>query len=147
VTLRVQPDVPNLRTSSLAPLIVNAIRESQSESFRVIHFSIQHDPLHLIVEADGKAALANGMHALERRLARRINLQLGRGGPLFGDRYHGRALKTPTEVRNAVRYVLLNWEHHEGAEGVDPYSSAHLELRPVVAEARTWLGAVGWRRS
>jgi hypothetical protein len=36
-------------------------------------------------------------------------------------------------------FFLLNWEHHEGAEGIDPFSSAHPRVRPMMAEARTWL--------
>jgi hypothetical protein len=37
---------------------------------------------------------------------------LGRKGKVFADRYHMRILKTPTEVKNALRYVLDNrWKH------------------------------------
>lgn len=38
--------------------------------FRVIHFSIQADHAHFLVEADGRAALGRGMMAVGSRLAR-----------------------------------------------------------------------------
>ena len=84
-----------------------------------------------------------------------------RGG-LFADRYHMRVLKTPREVRNAIRYVLLNAaRHRRGAlrTRIDPASSGrwfdgwkrgaeqfqrHPEAQAVAA-AHTWLLAEGWR--
>jgi len=101
-----------------------------------------------------------------------LNALLGRRGKLFAQRYHARALRTPTEVRSAVRYVLLNGRHHGAERGavmargwVDPYSSAlwfdgwKAALRVdapwlkalakagcPTAAARTWLLKEGWRR-
>jgi hypothetical protein len=40
---------------------------------------------------------------------------LGRGGAVWGDRFHARDLKTPREVRHALVYVLNNHRKH----GVD----------------------------
>jgi hypothetical protein len=67
-------------------------------------------------------------------------------------------LRTPREVRNALVYVLNNFRKHVGgAQGLDPRSSARwfdgwrgglVEIadRSPLAEARTWLARVGWRR-
>ena len=70
------------------------------------------------------------MQGLTVRLARRINAALGRDGKLFAERYHARVLRTPTEVRTVLRYVLLNARHHAAERGettwrgwVDPCSS------------------------
>jgi putative transposase len=100
-------------------------------TFRVVEFNVLRNHLHLLVEAEGPAALARGMQGLAVRLARRINRLLGRTGSLFAARYHARALRTPREVRNALRYVLLNARHHAAEHGrqlardwIDPYSSA-----------------------
>lgn len=106
------------------------------------------------------------MQALEVRIVRNLNRILGRTGQLFDDRYYTRSLETPTEVRNALAYVLLNGNRHEvenGAEqvwyGVDPYSSgawfdgwederwrheATNTPRPT-ADETTWLLRTGWR--
>jgi hypothetical protein len=52
------------------------------------------------------------MLGLEVRLARRLNRVLGRRGKFFADRYHTRTLRTPSEVRSALHYVLNNHAHH-----------------------------------
>jgi len=92
------------------------------------------------------------------RIALAVNRVLGRRGAVWSDRYHSRALKTPREVRNALIYVLANFRKHRGAGcGLDPCSSAlwfdgwrnptvRASGQPPVVRARTWLGAVGWRR-
>jgi len=98
--------------------------------FRLVHFSVQRDHLHLLVEAADRRALSRGVQGLSIRLARAINRRLQRHGKVFADRYHARALKTPRAVHWALRYVLLNARKHErGAFAVpfgfvDPCSSA-----------------------
>jgi REP element-mobilizing transposase RayT len=140
-----------------------ALREQRSD-FRLAHYSIQKDHAHFIVEARDRDALARGMKALCARFARAVNRVLGRAGRVLRDRYHLHVLQTPREVRNALRYVLLNVRKHfpgwSSAIGYDPASSAawfdswrrSLEAgsrpsgpRPV-SLPRTWLLAVGWRR-
>jgi REP element-mobilizing transposase RayT len=177
VTLRVRRGIPSLRGLGLAKTITEGLRKAaqsnqarpaeRRRTFRVVHYSIQPNHLHLIVEASSKTALARGMQGLASGLARRVNRKLHRRGAMFGDRYHAHTLATPTEVRNAIVYVVKNYEKHpepipdrgtEPQRGIDPCSSARwfagwaepaepTELAPPVAEARTWLLSRGWKRS
>ena len=172
VTMRIVAGIGTLRRDKLAKLIGRAIAMSHKTSFRVVEFSVQRNHLHAIVEATNSGALSRGLGGMETRIAKRLNRELGRRGDVFADRYHMRILKTPREVRNAIRYVLLNARHHEpdggqwlGDAWFDPYSSCAwfdgwtrpLRLdrpwkralvsspRPT-AQATVWLLAVGWKR-
>ena len=158
VTMRVLEGLPSLRKGSLLVPLHECFERSEKAGFRVCHFSIQENHFHLIVEADGKGALSSGMQALCTSIARRMNRELGRKGRFFSDRYHARALTTPTEVRNALRYVLHNTKHHgKFYVGVDWFSSGlwftgwidhePIENPPPIAVARTWLLEVGWKRA
>jgi hypothetical protein len=120
---------------------------------RVVHFSLQRNHLHLIVEAKDKETLARGMQGLGSILARRINRLQGQSGALWDERYHARALKTPREVRNALAYVLGNWQKH--GERSDGYSSSpwfdgwrgrRPAPNPPAHASGTWLLTAGWRR-
>jgi len=65
-----------------------------------------------------------GMRALLVRIARALNRLWNRSGSIFADRFHERALRTPSEVRNSLVYVLQNARKHGiAAGGPDPYSS------------------------
>ena len=173
VTLRVAEDVPSLRRRGPLRIIQQAIREAGHHLyFRVVEFAVIGNHIHLIVEADGAEALARGMHALEVRLAKRLNRFFGRRGKLFADRYHARHLETPRETRNAIRYVLSNQRAHEARRGqrlnrdwIDPFSSAFwfhgwkgrvrlheprqrdlLNVSRPTAAPTVWLLTAGWRR-
>jgi hypothetical protein len=169
LTLRARAGLPSLRGAAVFGAIREAISRARSQrgnptvsgtsNFRVVHFSVQADHLHLIVEGADTAGLSRGIRGLVVRLARAINCALGRTGSVWGDRYHARALRTPREVRNGLVYVLMNFRKHQpwDKRPLDPCSSAawfegFRTASPVVREGapvcrpRTWLGSVGWRQ-
>jgi hypothetical protein len=88
-----------------------------------VHYSVQGNHLHLLVEAEDRRALSRGMKGLGVRIARGLNRVMGRRGAVLDDRYHGHVLKTPTEVRHARQYLLQNARRHYGLAGPDPYAS------------------------
>ncbi len=125
LTLRATRGVPNLRTARVVPALREALRLAQRETFRICHFSVQSNHIHLLVEAKSREALSRGIQGLAIRLARAINRALRRSGKVWADRYHRRDLATPREVRNALVYVLNNVKKHRpGFAGLDPCSSA-----------------------
>jgi REP element-mobilizing transposase RayT len=172
VTLRVTKGIPSLRRQAMERIVKRALlaqREKLDEKgakhFQVVHFTIQADHLHLIVEAPDKRGLARGVAGLEIRIARRLNVALGRKGRFWKERYHRRDLRTPTETRNALRYVLMNTQKHYRVIGdrnfADPFSSAAtfdgFTRAPTTFDdatpwawawvrPRTWLLGVGWRQ-
>jgi REP element-mobilizing transposase RayT len=165
ITLRARRGAPSLRAERPFVTLREAVAMASREEFRVLHFSVQRDHVHLIVEARDRYALSSGARGLAVRLARRLNGAVRRRGALWGDRWNGRDLKTPREVRNALVYVLANFKKHlPGApelldacssaawfDGFVDVSAARLEvlragLDPPVRRARSWLGAIGWRR-
>jgi REP-associated tyrosine transposase len=166
VTLRVRRDVPSLRSRYLAREFQSRMRRGcERGEFRVCHYSIQRDHVHLVVETVGKEALGRGMKSVGIRLARAVNRVFGRMGPVLFGRYHLRVLRTPQEVRNALAYVLLNarkhWRQRTGSAPpvvIDVASSgawfdgwkrpppgAEPEGPRPVAPARYWLLREGWR--
>jgi hypothetical protein len=120
----------------------------------VVHFSVQGNHAHFIVEAPDAQALGRAMKGLEVRMARAVNKVMGRQGPVFADRYHAHLLASPRQAANAVRYVLENWKVHAAREGqpapsgVDPFCSAACLAcgPPLVAEPLWWMLRVGIER-
>jgi putative transposase len=126
VTLRVRRGLCSLRKQALFQAVRQALAAGKSQfGFSLIQFSVQHDHLHLIAEANDRKALSRGMQGLSVRIARAVNRQLQRTGSLFADRYHARALTTPRAVRLALRYVLLNARKHAHSRGTAHDGAAH----------------------
>ena len=129
VTIRVARDVSSLRTRAMYRAIRWAtLTTARRENFRIIHLSIQRTHVHLVVEAGDRMALARGMQGFQVSAARHLNRARDGRGTVFPDRYHAHQLRTPTEVRHAVSYVLNNWRRHREdlrvPSKLDPYSSA-----------------------
>ena len=126
VTMRVRSGHPLVARRRSIPGGPGALAAASKPAFRVVHFSVQSDHLHLLVEGADKPALALGLRGLAIRVARAINRALGRTGRVWSDRYHARALRTPREVRHGLVYVLMNFRKHvrHQPSGLDPCSSA-----------------------
>ncbi|MEW6074418.1 MAG: transposase, partial [Planctomycetota bacterium] len=125
VTLRLCSPLPSLRRPGPALALRAAFAAGKERfGFRLLHYSLLANHLHLIVEARDRRALARGMQGLAVRIAKALNRHWGRRGKVFADRYHDHILKNPREVRSALAYVLRNAARHGVArEGLDPYSS------------------------
>lgn len=151
VTLRAARALPSLRSEPAFSVLRASLTAACRADFRVIHFSVQTDHVHLIVEADSGDHLRGGLQGLAGRAARALNRAWHRGGDVWGDRYHARALGTPREVRNGLLYVLLNFRKHlRAAPGIDPIGrSAKRDDAPVAiaTAARSYFGLSYPRRS
>jgi len=164
VTWRVRREIPSLRSRRFVRAFERSMRVACDRGrFRVAHYSVQRDHVHLIVEAASARDLASGMKSIGARIARAVHRVFGRSGSVLADRFHRHVLRTPREVRNAIAYVLCNARKHAQALGlrvaasVDPASSgrwfegwgaqpARAPDRPAVAQPRTWLLRTGWIR-
>ena len=177
VTLRVAKGVRWLRGWKMFRAIRRALAVSvdgahASGEFRICHFSLQGDHLHLICEAEHKQALARGVQGFEISAAKRLNRELRRrSGAIFPDRYHVEAIRTVAHVRHMLSYVLNNWRKHRQDhetrglyEGrIDPFSSAiwfagfEERTQPIaippeyeparVAAPHSWLLREGYKRA
>jgi REP element-mobilizing transposase RayT len=173
VTVRVARRIPSLQAELLRNRVRKALLaarekgEKKGAGFHVVHFAIEGNHLHLVVEARAGNALSRGVAGLEIRIARAVNGALRRKGKVFPDRYHRRDLGTPTEVRNVLSYVLNNARKHvrhvgrvayvdlttsgesfDGwSEPVEMYRSLDDDTEPwAPVKSWTWLLGVGWRK-
>jgi REP-associated tyrosine transposase len=131
VTYSVREDIGRLRRRDLYLGIQRALRNCCArEGFRICHFSVQGNHIHLLIEASDGRALAKGMQGFAISCAKQINRRLGRRrGGVFSERYGCKIIKHPKQVRNTLSYVLNNWRKHGTGNAapyldVDPYSSA-----------------------
>jgi REP element-mobilizing transposase RayT len=166
VTLRVREGLPTLRSHEVTLLMWSLVSHfAERDDFRIVHFTLERDHIHLVVEASTGQRLSWGMRSLAIRFAFAFNALHGREkGKVFADRYHRHDLESPKEVHHTLGYVLENWIHHGaiiiGGDMLDPYSSAYhfdgwanpTERAPLEAAeqrpppARTWLLRVGYRK-
>ncbi|MDQ3341672.1 MAG: transposase [Myxococcota bacterium] len=172
-----------LRQATITVALRAELRAATEGAFRIVHISIQRTHVHLLVEADNKLALSRGMQSFQISAAKHLNhaasvkvIKQGgarRRGTVFPDRYHQEIIRTPTQARHALAYVLNNWRKHREDEAsldarrwkVDPFSTGALfsgwqervgekllwktpwTYQPLVVYLpSTWLLQKGWMR-
>jgi putative transposase len=121
ITLRVSREVGNLRRRCVYEAVREAtLTTARREDFRIVHLSIQRTHVHLIVEANDKAALAKGMQGFQISAAKHLNAAISKGQPgprrrgaVVPDRYHATIITSPRQARHALAYCLNNWRRHQ----------------------------------
>ena len=99
----------------------------------------EHRPIHLVGTASSPGSpspvrLANGIESMGARFSRCVNRVFGRRGAVPKERFHHVVKRTPTEVRRALAYVLLNIRKH--------YRQRRRRIPPVVLDGR-WPATTG----
>lgn len=171
INLKVRAGTVSLRSHGVHKQFKLAIKLAQARGLHVIQYSIQDNHIHLICEARGNRELASGMKSFGSRFGKALLKSSRQRKPVFKGRFHMYVLKTPTEVKNALKYVLLNESKHiKTIAFVDEFSSGYAfenwhklmrvpdwmetqlhDARPRdfshLAPARSWLLREGWMRA
>jgi REP element-mobilizing transposase RayT len=113
ITIRSEKHVWNLRSQRSFNRLKRALSAGRDRfGTRIIHFSVQGNHLHLIVESPNEDSLYRSMTGLNVRIARRMNSMMGRTGRVIGERYHAAFLRSRGAAFRAVRYVRENHRKH-----------------------------------
>lgn len=146
-----------LRKPQIFSRMKQACRRLKRFGVHVIQFAMLGDHIHMIIEARNNPTLASGMKSITGTFAKRFETR-------FKGRYHLQVITTPTQMKSAYKYVLLNFaKHSKQPPHIDPYSSgsaftawaelAHTEGDAEkdspdsygLSEPRSWLAQRGWR--
>ncbi|MEQ1875291.1 MAG: transposase [Bdellovibrionia bacterium] len=180
ITWRLKKGLPDIRDDRYLAAFNGAAANAKELGLRILHFSLESNHIHMIVEADGSARLADGMRSLGSSLGKRIRKLTNETksrpttGSVFAGRYHVRVLRTPSETKNALEYVLINRaKHMKFVEHIDIYSSGYYfrdwkkllgkryrhvlqeqfeeseipEPNAALSPPKSWLAQVGWQKA
>lgn len=166
LTLKMKKGLPTLRSARISRAFKKSLAKAQKYGLRVIHFALESNHIHLFAEAKGNLELRSGMASFGSSFGRSLRKIAGGTGSVFLGRYHMRQLKTPTQTKNALAYVLLNHAKHEGSVPYpDDFSSSkyfsdwknllggrylNLKAEPLpdyLSAPRSWLACRGWQKN
>lgn len=97
-----------IRNKESLRLLKRAIVNARAHGLKIIHFSLQSNHVHFIIEAKDNTVLTKGMRSLTITFAKGL-----KKGRVQIERYHLHVLKSIRETRNAVMYVLFNQQKHD----------------------------------
>lgn len=116
VALVADEGLPSMRArKSLIAAHVSLARQSGRFGFRIVHYHIEKNHLHMVVEAKDRESLGRGMKGLGIRLAKALNRAWGRKGAVFSERYLSQVLSSASEV-DAVLDGLAERKRRDGVQ-------------------------------
>lgn len=113
-----------IRNKDFLRILKRAILNSRRKGLRILHYSVQSNHVHFIIEADSNSILERGMRSLTVTIVKGINK-----GKVQMQRYHLHVLRSIREFKNSVQYVCHNEAKHTGKRIIDAYSSVCLILK------------------
>jgi REP element-mobilizing transposase RayT len=97
-----------IRNKQTLKLLKRAIHNARLQGLKIIHYSLQTNHIHLIIEADSNLTLSQGMRSLTITMAKGLKM-----GSVQIARYHLHVLRTIKLTRTVVHYVLFNQQRHD----------------------------------
>lgn len=124
LTIKIEKDKAGLKNKFILKSLHSSIKKARKIGLKIIHYTLEYDHVHLLVETDNKTALARGMQSFGISFSKSINKIKKAQGKVFKTRYHYRKLKTPAEVKNVFNYIFGNsLKHKKAISIVSPYNS------------------------
>ena len=102
VTQRIAADCPSLRRHAVRAIFRRLVLRLADAKFAVVHWSLQSNHIHAVVEAETSVVLARKLGGLFAEFAKQLNAHWTRTGKVFPDRFEARVLLNPTMARNAL---------------------------------------------
>ncbi|MGZ3789404.1 MAG: transposase [Bacteriovorax sp.] len=106
LTIKIEGKKAGIRNKSALKILHHSIKKARLLGLRILHYSLEYDHVHLLVEADNKEILGRGMQSFGISFSKGINKIKQMKGRVYKTRYHFRRLKTPREIQNVLNYIL-----------------------------------------
>lgn len=130
LTIKVRENKADIQNKRILKALHHAIKRARHQRLRIIHYTLEYNHAHLVVEVGDNKILHKGMQAFGISIAKAINKMKQVKGTVYKHRYHLRKLKTRREVKNAIQYVFGNGIKHKRAMSrIDLYNSLAAEKR------------------
>lgn len=130
LTIKVRENKADIQNKKILKALHHAIKRARLQRLKVIHYTLEYNHAHLVVEAADNRILHKGMQAFGISLAKAINKMKQAKGTVYKHRYHFRKLRSRREVKNALQYVWGNGIKHKRAMSrFDLYNSLPAEKR------------------
>lgn len=124
LTIKIEKTKAGLKNKAMLKLLHHCIKKSRMKGLRIVHYTLEFDHVHLLVEATNKETTSKGMQSFGIAFSKGINKLKCLKGRVFKTRYHFRKLNSPREIKNVLNYILGNSiKHGQSPSIITPYNS------------------------
>lgn len=130
LTIKVRENKADIQSKKILKVLHHAIIRARLKKLRVIHYTLEYNHVHLLVECNDNKILHHGMQALGISLSKAINRIKRLSGGVYKHRYHFRQISNPRQLKNVLHYIFHNGiKHRRTSSFLDPYNSLIAETK------------------
>jgi REP element-mobilizing transposase RayT len=130
LTIKVKKNKAEIKNKSVLKILKRAIFNSRKQGLKVIHFSLEYDHVHLLIEAENNHTLGKGMQAFGVTLSKAINRLKKLKGGVYKHRYHFRQISSTRDLKRVMNYIFTNGIKHGATKNiVNSYNSIEAEKK------------------
>ncbi len=130
LTVKIKKNKAEIKNKSVLAILKRAILNARKQGLQVIHYSLEYDHVHLLIEADNNFILAKGMQAFGVTFSKAINRLKRLKGEVYKHRYHFRRISSSKELKNVMNYIFTNGLKHKTANSIiSPFNSIRAEIK------------------
>jgi REP element-mobilizing transposase RayT len=130
LTIKLKRIKAEMKNKAVLTLLKRAILNARKKGLRIIHFTLEYDHVHLLVEAANNHVLGRGMQSFGVTLSKAINRLRNINGEVYKHRYHFRKINSSRELRIVMNYIFSNGVKHKTAMSLaNPFNSIRAEMK------------------
>jgi REP element-mobilizing transposase RayT len=128
LTVKILRTKANLKNKMVLTILKRSIMNARKMGLRVIHFTLEYDHVHLLIEADNNFILGKGMQAFGVTFSKAINRMRKIKGGVYKHRYHFRKIVGARQLKNVLNYIFKNGIKHKTTNClINPFHSIRAE--------------------
>ena len=124
LTIKVRSNKADIKSKSILKALHHAIKRARLKKLKIIHYTLEYNHLHVLVECHNNKILHQGMQAFGISLSKAINRIKRLKGAVYKHRYHFRKCTSRRDYKNVLHYIFANGVKHKRTSSyIDPYNS------------------------
>lgn len=130
LTIKVRSNKADIQNKVILKALHRAIMRGRLKGLKVLHYALEYNHVHLLIEADNNKILHIGMQAFGITIAKAINKIKRVIGAVYKHRYHFRQISSLRDFRNVLNYIFSNGIKHKSSKNlVNFYNSLIAEKK------------------
>jgi REP element-mobilizing transposase RayT len=130
LTVKILRAKANLKNKMILSILKRSIMNARKMGLRVIHYSLEYDHVHLLIEAENNFILGKGMQAFGVTFSKALNRLRKIKGSVYKHRYHFRKIVGARQLKNVMNYIFSNGLKHKTSKSlINPFNSIRAEMK------------------
>lgn len=130
LTIKVRVNKADIQNKRILKALHHAIKRARLKGLKVIHYTLEYNHVHLLVESVDNKILHKGMQSFGITISKAINKIKQTKGAVYKNRYHLRIINSAKQLKNVLHYIFSNGIKHKRTNSkIDLFNSMIAESK------------------